>query len=51
MYSDAEFDGESDFAIKHYLNPWFDWLMGGQSQNIVKKRPKSGVYGYGKCYT
>ena len=39
MHSDAEFDGESDFAIKRGLNPWFDWVTEGQSQNLVKWRP------------
>ena len=33
MYSDAELDVDSDFAIKHYLKLWFDQVLGGQSQN------------------
>ena len=39
MQSNAEFDGESDFAIKRGPNPRFDWVTEGQSQNLVKWRP------------
>ena len=33
MHIDAKFDGESDFAIKRYLDPWSDCVTDGQSQN------------------
>jgi hypothetical protein len=33
MYSDAEFDGESDFAIKRDLDQWSDCVTDVQSQN------------------
>ena len=39
MHSDAEFDGESDFAIKRGLNPRSDWVTEGQSQNLVSPGP------------
>ena len=32
MYSDAEFDVDSDFAIKRGLNPRVYWFMDSQSQ-------------------
>ena len=38
MYSNAEFDVNSDFAIKHGLDPWFDWGMDSQSQKAYLKR-------------
>ena len=38
MYSDAEFDADSDFAIKRGLNPWSDWVMDSQSQKAYVKR-------------
>ena len=43
MHVDAKFDGESDFAIKRYLNPWSDCVTVGQSQNARLMRA-----GYGK---
>ena len=39
MHLDAKFDGESDFNINRDANLRFDWLMDGQSQNLVKWRP------------
>ena len=39
MHSHAEFDGESDFAIKRGLNPRFDWVTEGQSWNLVLTGP------------
>ena len=35
-YSDAEFDGHFDFALKHDLNLRFGGDMNAQSQNEVK---------------
>ena len=43
MYSDAKFDGESDFAIKRGLNPRSDWVTEGQSQNLVKWRTNDAL--------
>ena len=43
MHSYSEFDGESDFAIKRCLNPRFDWVTEGQSQNLVKWRHNDGM--------
>ena len=37
MYSDARFDGESDFAIKCYLDPWSDCVIDGQSEKADTK--------------
>ena len=37
MYSDAEFDVDSDFAIKHDLKLRFDFVAEVQSQNMRKK--------------
>ena len=39
MHSDAEFYGESDFAIKRGLNSRFDWVTEGQSWNLVLTGP------------
>ena len=44
MHIDAKFDGESDFAIKRYLDSWSDWVTDGQSQ---KGRLKGAGYGKG----
>ena len=33
MHLDAEFEGESDFDIKHGMTSWFDWLANNQSQS------------------
>ena len=43
MYSDAEFDVNSDFAIKHCLKLWFDWVLGGQSQNARLNLPTAAI--------
>ena len=43
MYSDAEFDVDSDFAIKHCLKLWFDWVLVDQSQNGHLKFPKNEI--------
>ena len=37
-YSDAEFDGDFDFALKHDLNLRFDGDMNAQSQKARLKR-------------
>ena len=37
-YSDAEFEGDSDFAFKHDLNPRFDGDMNTQRQKAQGKR-------------
>ena len=39
MYIDAEFDVDSDFAIKHGLNPWLTDLWTVK----VKRRRKGGA--------
>ena len=38
MYSNAKFDGDSDFSIKHDLNPRFDGDMNAQRQKTGQKR-------------
>ena len=41
MHSDAEFDEESDVAIKRGLNVRFDWFTGNQNQIMLQKQSKS----------
>lgn len=43
MYSDAEFGVDSDFAIKHCLKWWFDWVPVDQSQNRHLKFQKHAL--------
>ena len=38
MYIDAEFNEDSDFIIKHDLNPCFDGFMDSQRQIAQEKR-------------
>ena len=38
MYIDAEFDEDSDFAIKHGLNPRFDGFTDSQRQIAQETR-------------
>ena len=40
IHSDAEFDVNSNVAIKYGLNLWFDWFTDIQSQKAYQKRTK-----------
>ena len=49
-YSDAKFDGDSDFAIKHDLRPRFDVDMSTRREKVDKKYESSQYYDLDRQY-